>query len=153
MPPTRLLHADTTERIIEGFYDVYNALGHGFLEKVYENSMAVRLHQLGFSVTMQQPISVYYSGEQVGEYFADLIVADLVILEVKAAKSLSPAHEAQLLNYLKATRIEVGLLLNFGEKPEFRRKVFTNDKKGLLLRQQPCSHDPIRNEGNTDGTD
>ncbi len=124
-----MLHANITEKIIKAFYKVNNSLGFGFLEKVYENSMAIALKKLGCKVLQQQSIKVYYENEEVGDYYADLIVDDLVIVELKAAESLREEHEAQLINYLKATKIEVGLLLNFGKKPEFKRKIFTNDQK------------------------
>ncbi|MDW8145405.1 MAG: GxxExxY protein [Roseiflexaceae bacterium] len=108
---------------------MYNTLGYGFLEKVYENALAHELTSQGFSVQQQAPIKVYDDGRLVGEYFADLIVAGCVIVELKAVKSLHPEHDAQLLNYLKATEMEVGLLLNFGPQPVFVRKIFTNDRK------------------------
>jgi GxxExxY protein len=124
-----LLHQDLTDSIIKVFYKVYNALGHGFLEKVYENAVAIELEGHGHRIRQQEPIKVFYEGHAVGDYFADLIVDDLVILELKAAEAISVAHEAQLLNYLRATEIEVGLLLNFGVKPQFKRKIYMNDKK------------------------
>lgn len=123
--PGDLLHADVTAVILNAFYHVYGALGYGFLEKVYENSMALTLHRLGLSVRQQQPMEVFFEGTVVGEYYADLVVSDCVVVELKAVEDLSPAHEAQLLNYLRATDIEVGLLLNFGKRPEFRRRVYT----------------------------
>jgi GxxExxY protein len=129
MPPSNLLHSEVTDKNLQGFYHVYNTLGHGFLEKVYENALALTLRREGFEVGQQVPVKVYFEGDQVGDYYADLIVAGRVIVELKAAVALSSAHEAQLVNYLKATDIEVGLLVNFGETPEFRRKVFTNDRK------------------------
>lgn len=125
MPKSDLLHRETTEAIIKSFYDVYNTLGYGFLEKVYENSLRISLRRLGFEVQQQNPISVYFEGEVVGEYFADLLINQTVVIELKAAKTINPDHEAQLLNYLRATNHEVGLLLNFGATPEFRRKVNT----------------------------
>ena len=124
-----LLHREVTEQIIKAFYKVYNSLGFGFLEKVYENALVLELQKRGFRVEQQKRLHVYYEGLVIGEYFADLIVEELIILELKAAETLHPAHEAQLMNYLKATEIEVGLLLNFGVKPEFKRKVFTNSRK------------------------
>lgn len=124
-----LLHQELTDRIINAFYKVYNALGHGFLEKAYENAVAIELERQGHTVRQQQPIKVFYEGHRVGDYFADLIIDDLVILELKAAQGINEAHETQLLNYLRATDVEVGLLLNFGTKPQFRRKVYMNDKK------------------------
>ena len=122
-------HAEITDKIIAAFYKVYNTLGYGFLEKVYENAMAIELRKQGLEVTAQAPITVFYEEYVVGEYFADLFVADTVIVELKAAKDLADEHEAQLLNYLKATPYEVGLLLNFGPKPQFKRKAFENMRK------------------------
>jgi len=127
-----MLHSDVTEKIIRAFYDVYNTLGYGFLEKVYEKSMKIELKKMGFTVYNQKNIKVFYDDKEVGDYFADLIVDDCVIIELKAAEALCPEHEAQLINYLKATDIEVGLLLNFGKEAEFRRKIFTNDKKKTI---------------------
>ena len=124
-----MLHADITDKIIKAFYKVNNTLGFGFLERVYENAMAIELQKMGCQVQKQKSIKVYYDHEEVGDYYADLLVDDRVIVELKAAESLCEDHEAQLLNYLKATSIEVGLLLNFGKKAEFKRKIFTNDKK------------------------
>src|SRR6266571_2877792 len=115
-------HNDLTERIIEAFYRVYNILGYGFLEKVYENALLIEFETMGIAVRAQCPIQVFYDGKVVGEYFADLLVQESVIVEIKAAKNLCPEHEAQLLNYLKATNIEIGLLMNFGPKPEIKRK-------------------------------
>lgn len=120
-------HSDITERIIKAFFKVYNTLGYGFLEKVYENALMIELKKDGLEAENQRKIKVFYDGFQVGDYFADIIVNDLVIIELKAAESLCEEHELQLINYLKATEIEVGLLLNFGKKPEFRRKVFSNN--------------------------
>lgn len=124
-----ILHKDLTERIIKAFYDVYNELGSGFLEKVYQNSLYLELKNRGFFVEPQKQIKVYYKNQQVGIYYADLIINEVIILELKAAEQLVEDNEFQLINYLKATNIEVGLLLNFGLKPEFKRKVFSNDKK------------------------
>lgn len=117
-------HGELTGQIIEAFYVVYGRLGHGFLEKVYENALALELRERGLRVKQQTPISVLYNGVVVGEYFADLLVEGCVIVEIKAVEKLCEEHLAQLLNYLKATEIEVGLLLNFGPKPETKRKIF-----------------------------
>jgi len=125
-------HTDVTELIIKAFYTVYNTLGYGFLEKVYQNALAIELHKLGLEVIQQARIAVYYDGQVVGEYFADLLVAGVVIVELKAVKRLLEEHEAQLLNYLKATPYEVGLLLNFGPKAEIKRKAFDNSRKGPM---------------------
>jgi GxxExxY protein len=117
-------HENITERIVVGFYRVYNTLGYGFLEKVYQNAMLIDLRKAGLTVQPQAKIDVFYDGERVGEYFADLLVEGVVIVEIKAATSLASEHEAQLVNYLKATDIDVGLLLNFGPRPQVRRKMF-----------------------------
>lgn len=126
-----MLHEDLTNRIICAFYNVYNTLGHGFLEKVYENALAIELRKHGLQITQQESVKVFYEGEQVGDYFADVTVNGLIILELKAAESLKSEHFAQLTNYLRATDKEVGLLLNFGKKPEFKRILLTNDKKRI----------------------
>ena len=132
MPSAILKHSQLTEQILNALYAVYKELGFGFLEKVYENAMAIELRNLGLQVKHQVPIEVAYKEQVVGRYDADLIVNDLVILELKSAQALTDAHQAQMLNYLKATRIEVGLLLNFGPKAEFKRKAFDNSRKGTL---------------------
>lgn len=132
MNDNALLHQETTEKILKAFFRVYNTLGYGFLEKVYENALAIALRKLGLQVEQQLPICVYFEGVLVGEYFADIHADAKVLVEIKAAEAIHPAHEAQLLNYLRATRTEVGLLLNFGPKPEFRRKLFTNERKSSL---------------------
>ena len=126
-----LLHKDLTEAILKTFYDVYNVLGYGFLERVYQNSLYLELNKRGFKVEAQKRIKVFYLETEVGEYFADLVVNDAVILELKAAEGIVPEFESQLINYLRGTEMEVGLLLNFGPKPEFRRKVFENSRKNL----------------------
>lgn len=125
-------HSDVTEKIIGAFFKVYNKLGYGFSEKVYENALAFEVRKFGLNVEQQQPISVFYEGQIIGEYVTDLVVNDVVIVETKAARTLVEEHEAQLLNYLKASHIEVGLLLNFGRKAEHKRKVLDNEKKGTL---------------------
>ncbi|AKD56873.1 GxxExxY protein [Spirosoma radiotolerans] len=122
-------HSDITQLILKSFYKVYNTLGYCFLEKVYENAMRIELRKIGLVCIAQQPIDVFYDSEKVGVYYADLIINSCVIVELKAADGLAPEHEAQLTNYLKATNIEVGLLLNFGRQPQHKRKVFTNDRK------------------------
>ncbi len=126
-----LKHKELTDIILRSFYDVYNDLGHGFLERVYQNAMFIALQEAGLTVDTQYRIKVYFRRKEVGEYFADIIVNEVVILELKAATCLLNEHELQLTNYLKATDIEVGLLLNFGKEPEFIRKMWINDKKNL----------------------
>jgi len=121
-------YTDITQKIIKAFYQVYNTLGYGFLEKVYENAILIELKSMVINVEKQKQIKVYYKEQQVGEYYADLIIENIVIVELKAAESLCEEHEFQLINYLKATDIEVGLLLNFGKSPEIKRKVFSNKK-------------------------
>ena len=122
-------HDEITGQIIKAYYTVYNTLGYGFLERVYENSMMIELEKMGLQAIKQKAIKVYYDGQIVGDYFADIIVVGKVIVELKAASTLIEAHENQLLNYLKATDIEVGLLLNFGVKPQISRKIFDNHLK------------------------
>lgn len=124
-----LLHGKTTEEILKAYYNVYNKMGYGFCEKVYENSLVIELRKMGIKCTAQKAIDVYYDEVLVGVYYADIVVEDAVILELKAATGLVPENEAQLLNYIKATKMEVGLLLNFGEKPQFKRIIYTNDRK------------------------
>ena len=125
------LHKEITSKIIQAFYKVYNTLGYGFLEKVYENAMRIELGKSGLRVEQQKNIKVYYDSEQVGDYYADLLIENLVIVELKAAETICDEHETQLLNYLKATDIEVGLLINFGKKAEIKRKIFLNKNKKL----------------------
>jgi len=124
-----LKEEQTTKLILEAYYNVYNRLGYGFLEKVYENALVLELKRLGLHGRRQLKIDVFDLEIMVGEYFADVIVDNKVIIEIKAAESLCEEHEAQLLNYLRATDIEVGLLLNFGKKPQFKRQVFENQYK------------------------
>jgi GxxExxY protein len=126
-----LKHEEVTEKIIGVFYEVYNELGHGFLESVYEQAMVIALGQAGLAVKVQAPIAVYFRGRQVGDFRADILVDDAVLVELKAARALESSHEAQLLNYLRGTAIEVGLLLNFGPRPEFKRMVFDNERKQI----------------------
>ena len=124
-----MINEELSGRIIKVFYDVYNTLGHGFLEKIYRNSMTIELVASGIDVEVEKPIAVYYRGSVVGSFSADLVVENTVILELKSAESLHRADEAQLLNYLRATHLELGLLFNFGHEPEFKRKYFSNTKK------------------------
>jgi GxxExxY protein len=122
---------ELTNIIIKAFYNVYNELGFGFLENVYQNALYLELISNQFKVEAQKLIKVHYKNNIVGNYKADLIVNEVIILELKAVEYLIEEHELQLINYLKATNIEIGLLLNFGKKPEIRRKIFTNDRKNL----------------------
>ncbi len=122
-------HSELTGQIIAAFYDVYNTLGSGFLEKVYENALAHELRKRQHKVLQQVPIDVTYNGVNVGHYLADLLVDDRVIVEMKAVENLSPAHEAQLVNYLRATGVEVGLLLNCGPQPQVRRKIYETARR------------------------
>jgi GxxExxY protein len=128
-----LKHGELTEKIIQVFYEVYNELGHGFLESVYRNAMEIGLRQSGLIVTRELPIAVWFRGEDVGDFRADLMVQELVLLELKTSESISRSHEAQLYNYLRATQVEVGLLLNFSHSPSFRRIVFDNEKKRIRV--------------------
>lgn len=124
-------HRELTEKVIKAFYIVYNALGYGFLEKVYEHALLIELAKFNISASAQCPIQVFYDGKPVGEYFADILVEGCLIVEIKSATHLAAEHEAQLLNYLKATKLEVGLLLNFGRRPEIKRKAFDNSRKAI----------------------
>jgi len=120
-------HNEITEKIIGAAYKVHNTLGSGFLEKVYQNSLVIEIRALGFGVEVEKPMKVYYHGEVVGNYVADIIVEGKVILEIKAVKELSGIHEAQILNYLKATGIEVGLLINFGRSVNIKRRIMDKE--------------------------
>lgn len=124
-----LKYKEITDVILNSFYEVYNELGDGFLESVYENALYMVLKEHGLSVERQKNISVIFRGNVVGDFKADLIVHENIIIELKAVRSLDTVHEAQLINYLKATNIEVGLLLNFGRKPEFKRFIFNAKRK------------------------
>lgn len=124
-----LLHNELTSLILKTYYEVYNELGYGFLEKVYQNALLIELKNKGLEVSPNKKIKVFYKGENVGDYYADLIVNDSVILELKAAEYIVEQFENQLINYLRGTDCEVGLLLNFGKKPEFRRKIYENKRK------------------------
>ena len=126
MEPNELLHQELTAGILKVFYEVYNELGYGFLERIYQNSLYYELKLQGFEVEAQRKIVVCYKDVVVGDYYADLIVNDSVILELKAKDTLTKDHNNQLINYLKSTEYEVGLLLNFGKKPEFIRRIFQN---------------------------
>lgn len=125
----KYLHSNLTRDIIKVYYRVYNKLGFGFLEQVYQNALFFELQKEGFDCAPQMPIDVYYDGKVVGKFKADIIVNDSVILELKATKELSSAHVRQLYNYLHATQYEVGLLLNFGEEPQVIRRVCINEDK------------------------
>ena len=125
----KLLHKSITEKVLKAYYNVYNSLGYGFLERVYQNAMYFELKSQGYKVEAQKQIKVYFKKQLVGEYYADLLVEDKVIIELKATELIMNVHVAQIMNYLKATPIEVGLLLNFGEEPEFKRLIYTNDRK------------------------
>ena len=131
--PEGLKHRELTEKIIGVFYDVYNELGHGFLETIYEQALAIALAQAGMKVERQVGVSVWFRSQQVGDFRADMRVDGKVLLEIKAARAIDQAHEKQLLNYLRATDIEVGLLLNFGVKPQFRRLVYENERKKIRV--------------------
>ena len=122
-------HQELTKNIIGVYYEVYNELGYGFLEKVYHNAMLIELKSIGFEIESKKHLNVFYKNEIVGEYIPDIIVNNSVILELKCVEYMTSADENQVLNYLKATDCEVGLVLNFGKDPQFIRKIFTNDIK------------------------
>lgn len=131
-----LKYAELTDKIIGIFFDVFNELGHGFLETVYEESLVIALREIGLKVDRQIAIPVWFRKQQVGDFRADLPVENIVLLELKCVRVLERAHEAQLLHYLRSTNVEVGLLLNFGLHPQFRRLLFDNERK--KIRENPC---------------
>jgi GxxExxY protein len=135
-PPPDLKHSELTQKIIGVFYDVYNELGYGFLESTYAEALMVALEETGLRAAREVPVPVWFRGRKIGQYYADLMVGEVVLLELKAARTLESAHEAQLLHYLRATEHEVGLLLNFGMRPQFRRLLFDNERK--KIRGNPC---------------
>jgi GxxExxY protein len=125
-------HAELSEKIINAFYKVHNELGFGFSEKIYQKAFGIALREMGMKVAEQVAIKVYYHGEIVGEYLADMLVENVILLELKAVSEIIDEHQAQLFNYLKATEIEVGYVFNFGKSATFKRKVFDNARKGSL---------------------
>ena len=131
-----LVPKELVDIILTQFYRVYNNLGYGFLENVYKNALYYALIDQGLKCEIEKWIKVHHDGHVVGDYRADLLVEDCVILELKAHEFLNPSNEKQLINYLKATVIEVGYLLNFGKKPQFSRKVFSNDRKTFNINQK-----------------
>ncbi|MCB2204123.1 GxxExxY protein [bacterium] len=139
-----MLHGEITRDIIRGFFDVYNTLGYGFLERVYENALALELKELMLQVDRQVKIDVYYYDDRVGTYFADMVVERKVLLELKTADTINNEHISQLINYLRSTEYEVGLLLNFGRQPQFARRIFTNNRKGVISDISPnLREDPL----------
>jgi GxxExxY protein len=134
--PLGLKHSDLTEKIIGIFYDVYNELGYGFLESTYSEALVVAFGEARLTAAREVPVPVWFRGRKVGQYYADMMIEGVVLLELKATRSLDSSHEAQLLHYLRATDVEVGMLLNFGLRPQFRRLLFDNDRK--KIRENPC---------------
>jgi GxxExxY protein len=122
-------HSELTDGIIGVFYEVYNELGFGFVESVYRNSLRFALQQKGFSVEQEVPVSVFFRGKCVGDFRADLVVSSTILLELKTAEKIIPAHESQVLNYLRSTALEIGLILNFGPRPQVRRLLLDNSRK------------------------
>ncbi len=129
--PVGLKHRELTEKIIAVFYHVYNQLGYGFLESVYEEWLTIALCEAGLGVEWQVPVAVWFRGQSIGQFRADVLVSASVLVEVKSARALEAAHEAQLLHYLRSTEIEIGLLLNFGPGPQVRRLLFDNERKKI----------------------
>jgi GxxExxY protein len=132
-----MIHQELTDKIIGVFYDVYNELGHGFLESVYQKAMVIAFQEKGMLFEQQIEIPVWFHNQRAGIFYADLLIENTVIIELKAVRTLDSSHEAQLLNYLRATNIEVGLLLNFGVRPEIKRRVYDNPRK--QIRENPRS--------------
>jgi GxxExxY protein len=124
-----LIPKELIDLILKHFYRIYNDLGYGFLERVYQNALYFALLDEGLKCEVEKPIKVYFDGRVVGDYRADILVEDCVILELKAVDEFNPAFDNQLINYLKATNIEVGYVLNFGKKPKYSRKVYSNTRK------------------------
>jgi GxxExxY protein len=129
METNDILFKELTDVILKSFYAVYNELGYGFLENVYQNALTYELRSKGLQAEIQQKISVNYKDIFIGNYYADIVVENKIILELKACECLMKEHEYQLINYLKSTQCEIGVLLNFGKKPQFARKVFENHRK------------------------
>jgi GxxExxY protein len=132
----KLKHGELTDEIIGIFYDVYNELGYGFLESVYEESLVIALREANLKVDRQLAIPAWFREHKVGDYRADLLVENLILIEIKCVRVLERTHEAQLLHYLRSTEIEIGLLLNFGSGPQIRRLLFDNERKKLC--ENPC---------------
>ena len=130
-PRIELKHAQTTKRLIGLFFDVYHELGHGFFESVYEEAYAVALEESGLTFERQKPLEVWFRGRLVGSFRADAVVEDAVLVELKAVRVLGPPHEAQLLNYLMATNLSVGLIFNFGPRPKFLRRIVEKKRQGF----------------------
>ena len=126
-----LLHKNLSDTILKIYFEVYNGLGYGFLEKVCQDAMYLELKSQGYKVKAQKQIKVYYKSQLIGDYFADLLIENSIILEPKACRCLLDEHKSQLLNYLKATDVKIGLVLNFETTPEFKRSIYTNDRKKL----------------------
>jgi GxxExxY protein len=145
-----LLHQSLTDLILRGFYDVGREMGSGFVESVYGGALACSLTELGLVVERQVPIEVFFHGNRVGLFKADMIVESKVVLELKAAPRIERIFEAQLLNYLRATKYEVGLLLNFGAPPAFKRFVFTNDRK---VRGSSSHHRDVETQGHNEAAE
>ena len=125
-------HSDLSDKIIKVFYEIHNELGYGFSERVYQKAFGIALRQIGLKVEEQLPIKIYFRGQEIGEYFSDMVVNDVILIELKAVGQIVEEHEAQLLNYLKSTKIEVGYVMNFGKSAVFKRKVLDNERKGSL---------------------
>lgn len=142
------LFKEETDGIIAAFYDVYNVLGYGFLERVYQNALYQELKRRGFNCEVQYRIKVYFKGCEVGDYYADILVNGHILLELKAVDFLSHEHESQLINYLRATDIEVGLLLNFGLHPLVKRKIYANGRKENLRSSAPSASSACHENNN-----
>lgn len=141
---------EITDAILAAFYDVHGDLKHGYLESVYRRAMLVALRHLGVRAAAEVPVTVLFRGVEVGRFRVDLVVEETVAVELKAARAIERAHEAQLLNLLRSTRLEVGLLLNFGPKPEFRRRAYANTRKhppGISAPQDDPDQSPNEPDG------
>ena len=141
----RGLHSEITEKIIGVFFEVYNELGGGFLESVYQQALRIALSQAGLEAIAEVPVPVRFRGEVVGNFRADLVVNDCVLLELKGVSAFDREHEGQILHYLRATSLEVGLLLNFGPRPQFRRFILENEKKKIRVLPRESAVGALRN--------
>jgi GxxExxY protein len=141
---TEILHRAITDRVLAVFYQVHRELGGGFLEKVYHRAMVIALRAAGLHVLEDPPILVWFRGQVIAEFVADIVVEGVVLLEIKAVENIEGKHEAQAINYLRGSDLEVGLVLNFGPSAKFKRLVYTNDRK---LRPQPDARSAIETSG------
>ena len=134
-----LLHGDITDKILQVYYEVLNELGFGFTEDVFQAAMVMALTDAGLRVRQKVLLRVWFRGERIGSFFADIIVNDVVLLELKTGPAIEPRHEAQTLNYLRASDLEVGLILLFGPQARSKRLLYTADRKRRPVEGLPAA--------------